>query len=171
MPSRHVARGRRRAPRRKLIWCTTNLALTGTSAGHVTNVDLLADLAVAGASRLGSTIMRTHVSLSNSSAVAAGNDFYFGLLVGRNNDLETDLVPAVHTLNVATQPELDWMFWKHYVAAPTFDAGGSNIIDLDVKSKRKLEELDQTYLACVGFGVAAGNVSLQLVARTLVALP
>ncbi len=173
MPTRRTgfARSNRRANRRKLVWATKNVSLTQTAAGNVTNTDLLTDLKVAGASILGATIMRTHLVLSVSTTVAAGNDFYFALIVGESSDLVSNAASTALTLDPLTSPELDWMWWEHPVAAPVFDQGGTNIITRDIKSKRKIQELNQTYILSLKGGVAAGNVTTQVVTRTLLALP
>ena len=159
----------RSGQRRKLVWATKDIFLSPTAAGQTANLDMLSDLRVAGASILGATVMRTHLQLSAFGTVTAGNNFYFGLRVGNNNEVQAFTADTTLMADPANQPELDWMWWEHAQAAPVYDQGGTNILIRDIKAKRKVQELDQTYLLCLYSGT--GFNSLQVSARTLVALP
>jgi hypothetical protein len=173
MPARHVSRApaRRSSNRRKLVWAVKNVTFTATAAGNVSNVDLLTDLKVAGASILGCTIMRTHLQISVTNTVAAGNDFTWGLIVGENANVVTNTADTALIPDPTNNPELDWMWWEHAVAAPVYDPGGTNILIRDVKAKRKLQELNQTYMWSLIGGAGAAALTGQLAVRTLIALP
>jgi hypothetical protein len=145
--------------------------VTTSAAGNVTNVDLLSPLKVAGSPVLGVTVMRTHLQLSMFSAVAAGDAYNFGLIVDQVDSLVTNVANAATLLDPVRVPEADWMWWEQAVAAPTYSDHGSNIIRRDVKSKRKVEELQQTYMLSVRIGTTGATPTLQVVARTLIALP
>ena len=154
--------GRRSGPRRKLVWATLNTAPTITANGHVV-LEMLGNLRVAGASVLGATVMRTH--LSCGLFWAATTEFYqVGLIVGRLEDVGTTV------LDPNTNPGEDWMFNQQvfaHASGATVDA--ASWAAFDVRSKRKMEELDQTYLLSLHF-TGAANKSPQLYARTLIAL-
>jgi len=66
--------------------------------------------------------------------------------------------------------ELDWMLWRHETAAPTYTPGGSNVIEYDIRAKRKMQELNQAYLLCL-LNSAGGSKTITIQARTLLALP
>ena len=158
--SRIVGRGQRR----KLIWGTTQVQTFNVPAntGHV--FDLLSVLEVAGASTLGITIMRTHVRMQINLG-ASGDFLQIGLLIGRDADVGL-AVPTPFN-----EPELDWMWDTVEFARASGAAIDSPFtVEYDVRSKRKMEELNQRYLLCVyNSAAAAHNVSYFV--RTLVALP
>jgi len=158
--------------RRKLVWASVNEVLNFTAVGNVSNVDMLSDLKVPGASILGATIMRTHVHLAVTSTVAAGNDFLWGLIVGQNANVVTNTPDTPLIPDGGDNPELDWMYLSHEVAAPTYSQNASNNhIILDNKAKRRIQELNQTYLLSLGVNSGGATMSFQLFARTLLALP
>jgi len=153
-----------RGQRRKLVWSVFDGLVGPVPAGEAQGVDLLTQLKVAGASRLGATVMRTHVRFQ--APFAASTDFYTaGLIVGRVTDV------AVPTLaDPGGQPELDWMWLERIFPefSPTLNAQVP--VRIDAHSRRKMEELDQTYIFSISNG-AAGSVTYPVYARTLIALP
>jgi hypothetical protein len=167
--STHRAHSRPVTQRRKLVWATSTQSALSVGAGLNRPVDLLANFELAGASTLGVTIMRTHIRGAYSATQTVGtqlSSWTIGLIIGRDSDLTT---PAV--VSPATEPELDWMYlsqqWNDTSAA-VYNA--SQPFVLDIRSKRKMEEMGQRYLFCLfNPGVAAADYSF--FARTLVALP
>src|SRR5882762_1484718 len=94
MPTtRHRGSRARVAPaqRRKLVWATFDNTIA-VPAGPPTNttVDLISQFELAGASKLGITIMRTHMVLQLPFSVALR--WEIGLSVVRNTDIGTNRV-------------------------------------------------------------------------------
>ena len=165
MPTRHrSATGQvRRQARRKLVWCETNQVVT-IAAAAFSNLNLLAQFSVAGASTLGITTMRTIVRIQVENWAAVGDDIQAGLLVGRLADV------GVAT-NLAATPELDWAYHTElFPSASGAAISVAQVFDWDVRAKRKVQELDQVYLLCMANGSAASK-TMQVFVRTLVALP
>ena len=167
-PRRTVVAGRRPiAPRRRgsLVWATFDQTVSLAAAVTKSNVNLLANLQVAGASTLGCTIMRVRGAIAVSSTVAVGDRLRVGVLVDRLSEVGT-AATSVDPSDLG----LDWMLWRHEVAAPTFNwNANNNIMEYDIRSKRRCDELDQTLLLCLQNDVgAAKTVVVQI--RTLVRL-
>jgi len=137
--------------------------VTIASTGHNT-INMLANLQVAGASTLGVTVMRTHVALGLLWGAVTDN-WDIGLIVGRLEDVGTA------QLDPNANPGEDWMLntqvFPHSSGA-TVDA--ASMYTIDNRSKRKVEELDQTYLIAIHNATAASH-AVQIYARTLVAMP
>ena len=150
--------------RRKLVWATRNIDFGPVAAGATTNVDLLADFRAAGAFVIGCTIMRTHLGMHVQST-ALTDSYEVGLVVGRLGDV------ATNRISVNADPEIDWMYvnrWWAPASGAAVDAGEFHEIDL--RAKRKLQELDQAYLFVFTNQTAAAHTP-HLFVRTLVALP
>jgi len=167
MPARHRPRAAgRRTQRRKLVWDTQDVALT-VAAGALGNVNLVAMFEAAGASNLGTTIMRTHLSIYAPFATAA-DTVTLGLVVGRKSELGPGLGPNP---SAAVDQAVDWMWLQRFHApfsGATADA--QREIVLDSRARRKLEEFDQEYHLQVSNGAAAQSV-YSIFCRTLLALP
>ncbi len=161
-PTRTLRGGRRR----KLVWATTNTSFS-LAAGANTTIDLLAGFEIAGASKLGVTVMRTHLRLNWTYGAAADN-VVVGLSVVRDSDIGTTRV------NPNSDPELDWMLWEA-IYADSMGAGATinTIVNLvfDVRSRRKVEELGQTYGLSLTNANAATAGNPRVSARVLLALP
>ena len=156
-----------RGQRRKLVWATQNEGFPAVAAGANKVIDLLTAFKAKGnVSVLGSTVMRVHGTVR--VAVSGGQEpWNMGILVGRTGD------PAANRPDptLTADEDLDWMFTqKHF---PTFSGGtvdGAMQWEVDIRSKRKLQELDQTLLLCLHSG-AVGSVTPLIFFRTLLALP
>jgi len=166
MPYRHVARNTARRPqRRKLIWVTSSVNSGAIAAGSNWSVDMVAGMRVAGASLLGTTVMRIHAQLEvNSGAATAGSFNWFGIKIA-------DQVEITTTLALSSSVYDDWMIYdqvfSHFTGA-TVDA--TVIRSIDLRSKRKMEEMSQT------LGLFVSNTSgvaqtYNWYSRTLLALP
>lgn len=143
--ARTFARGRRtRAPRRKFVWDRTN----GIIAGPATGVDLLAPFrSQPGATHLGATVMRVRGYIIPSEALTStAGAGIVGMRVDTWNEdpLEISNQPVL-------QPDADWMFWGPWNvgtrATPFMETSwnhAASIWAVDVKSNRKLEELNET---------------------------
>ncbi len=155
----------RRAPqRRKLVWSTFASSPTIPSSGNY-GADLIADLEVAGASKLGCTVMRTHllIQVTWGAVVQPGFD-WMGLKCADQNEISTPL-------NVPGNPDLDWalLTWL-----PSFATGATTNATtyerFDLKAKRRIEELGQTWGLFI-FNPTTVSQTLSIHARTLLALP
>jgi hypothetical protein len=69
------------------------------------------------------------------------------------------------------ETDLDWAYWNSYLATPTLNETGGNTLVIDLRSKRKIQELNQAYLFTWFNGLVAASTTFKLVARTLLALP
>jgi len=136
-------------------------------------VDLLTSLKVAGASVLGSTVMRSHLYLA-LNGVTAGDDIYTGVFVGVSDQVGTfTAATGAAVPNPLSMPTIDWMWWAHHFALPTYGGeAANNTIPYDIKSKRKLEELEQSVIFSVlDHSVTTQPVVANLNGRVLIALP
>ena len=153
-----------RGQRRKLDWATFDTTIP-VPAGPPTNstVDLLNQFELAGASKLGVTIMRTHLQLQLPYAVAGR--WEVGLSVVRVTDIGTTRV------NPNADNDLDWAlfncFYESYSGA-TIDARRD--VTIDLRAKRKCQEMGQTWGLSLWNSTAAAQ-TVSAFCRTLVALP
>jgi hypothetical protein len=163
-------------PRRKLVWATLDTGVNIAANNSFQNIDLLQALKVSGAGgfTLGSTVVRTHLALHITSTVATGDGLYLGEFVGTNDEVGSfTAATGTNVPNPSAQPEADWMMWEHRAAAPQYNYEASNNhVIWDIKSKRKLEELQQTLIfSILANGVGTLPLTGLLTARALVALP
>ena len=166
MPTRHLRSTRSvRSARRKLIWATTAQNVTIAAGAHTT-VDLLASIEVAGASTLGITVMRTHCEIYVSNWAGVNDEVVYGFIIARDTDIGAALGP-----NANADTELDWMLWS-----ALFPNGSGAAVDvattypIDLRSKRKMEEMGQRYALCMT-NISAASKTFTVICRTLVALP
>ena len=167
MPTRHFrAVGPARRPRRKLVWATQTVTSTSLTAGNVAATDLLQALEAAGSSKLGVTIMRTHLDLSiTMGAPTANAGFIVGLRIADPGEITTPVAPD-------STPEADWMLYRQFY--PTFSGATidtARVVQVDIKSRRKCEELNQSYAFFLKNAGGGTGGSFALTCRTLVALP
>ena len=156
----------RTTQRRKLVWATVDQSVT-IIAGAKTNVNLLAALSVAGSSLLGVTIMRTHVEIAPTTALTLGDGLRVGFLVARVADVGAGVTGSPDP----SDPELDWMLWRHEHVTPLGIApGGGDVLVYDIKAKRKMQELNQAYILSL-LNSAGGSKTLYIQGRILLALP
>lgn len=163
--------GRRPAStRRKLVWADSagSALVIGNSPG--TNLDLLGTYRTAGGSTQGITVIRTHLTC-NMLVATAGIGSNEGLTVGIIVD---DASATSVTLNT-TKPNLDWMLDKTFYATAQQSAivSGTNLFsgfEIDLRSKRKCQELQQTLWLCM-LSNTVNSMTVSFHARTLLALP
>ena len=164
MPVRHSgsARGVRRQ-RRKLVWATFDNSFNMGAGLSVKVIDLLNQFELAGASKLGVTIMRIHGMVQYPTAITQG--WELGIKVDRITDVGTQLP------NPNADNDLDWMLFDRPMATfsgATVDSFFNYKIDL--KSHRKCQEMGET-LVMSTWASAANAGTVQVFTRTLVALP
>jgi len=174
MPARHRSiRAGSRVPRRRLTWANYNhTGLVVGLSGHGLNIDLLADFVSAGGDINGVTIMRTHLRFWPATAVAAADVLYYGLMVMGSNQIQPSFVLGASAVNnPSDDPYLDWMISDVREARPTYGVSSTNEINLDLRSKRKMEDLQETLGLSVVAKTVGASLSVDVFARTLLALP
>jgi len=117
----------------------------------------------------------THYRMTQTSAGTAADRFYLGIVRGQNEDVGADIAGAPRPLNDFYE---DWAFWSCYTSAtlsgagPTWGVYANNVLDLDLRSRRKLPELQMTWnyvIQVAAFGVSPGTFRVS--GRCLIALP
>ena len=162
----------RKGQRRKLVWAETaqagTIGVIGGSPG-VDNVDLLAGYRTAGGSTQGITIMRTHISFSVflHSAAIASDGVALGLIID-------DTAQTTSTLNTGAAYK-DWMYLSNWYPASGNAGGPSGTgwlygFHIDLKAKRKSQELQQSYFMSAN-ALTANVTDVAFLVRTLIALP
>jgi len=162
------------ALRRKTTWATFSGSTTLDADGTYETVDLLLNFKTDGGTTQGITVARTHLRLAVTTAVAATDIFYLGLIRGQNSDVGVDVVGAP---DPQSDPYEDWMWWEERVASTMTGAGASffgpsNNQGYDVKSKRKVEQLQMNYNLVLKRAVtAADDLIIAYSGRILLMLP
>jgi len=171
MPNRQFARRTSGVAPRRTTWATHQSTETFAAANDLHTINLLDTYLTAGGTIAGITIARTVIHLGITSAtVTAGDRLSVGLLRGQNTDVGTNIASAP---SPSAQLFEDWAWLEQYDATtsgggPLYGKWGSNVISLDVRSKRKLPELQMTWNLALKSSVTA---TWQLFARTLIYLP
>lgn len=174
MRRRRGFRSGRGPGRRKLVWATYDQDSSIAANLNWINVDLLAEYkGLVGASTAGITIMRSHIAFWPTSAVTNGDGIYLGLKVDDLNQVTPAATSDAMVTNPFDDSFEDWMLVRKFNAHPSysFTAANNNIL-LDVKSKRKMEEVQQALI----FSVYSQDVNtlpftFDIHARILLALP
>ena len=157
-----TARPAVRRQRRKLVWATFDQTVA-MGANQVKIVDLLNQFELAGVSKLGCTVVRTHLRMLISTAAISAFEYAIGV-----NPITT---VGTQLPNPNGDNDLDWMIferrWPEWSGA-TVNANFEIMTDL--RSKRKIEEMGQTLTLNMWAPVINAG-SFPVFARTLVALP
>jgi hypothetical protein len=158
--------------RRRTTWARQVGTLSNASAATYVTSDLLAAFKTAGGTTFGCTVARIHLRLSYETTVAAGDNFALGVIKGQDTDVGATIAGAPQPL---THPYEDWLYWSNFVASSPgnfYFPGGANTIDIDIKAKRRLEDLDE-FLNIVAVSPVAASFPAQIVfsASTLLMLP
>lgn len=160
--------------RRKLVWAQRVVSAAFTANNSWQNIDLLQDYkALAGSSSVGVTIMRTHLLIVPTVAPTGSDIIGIGLHVDDLDQVTGAPTTNVMVANVRDNPGIDWAWNTEYIAdAAGFLTPAYGGIRLDVRSKRRLEEVQQAWLLNIlQASVAAPAVAYNIYARTLLALP
>jgi hypothetical protein len=162
-----VRQGGRRS-RRQLVWATRDIAATTLASGSTARFDLLNNLEVAGASVLGSTVMRVHGALIINWT---SSDTTLGANVGVLPSTTTEIQ------NVSSQTDLgeDWMYLticppalcQETTLVGTNLAGGFRF---DIRAKRRVQELNQRVFYVLQ-NPGSGTITHGARFRLLLALP
>jgi hypothetical protein len=179
MPVRHrrTRAGSSRGARRKLVWAQFSATVTYTAVNQYVSLDLLQTYkAAVGASSAGITIMRTHLTVSQTTAPTPGQSQWLGLRV---DDLAQVVnVPAAVAAtnpNPRDNPYVDWMLSDQVVYDNEGQPGRAQspfqgwVIDL--RAKRRMEEVQEAYLLTLVNDTGVAASSLHVFSRVLIALP
>ena len=160
--------------RRRTVWASVAGTHSVPAANGYDAIDLLAGYkALVGADTAGVTIARIHLRLIPTAGLTAiGNNFVHGIIVSDSNDLGTNVVGAPRP---AADTHLDWMLWDWMFN----DSQGSGLTELDsgqvridLKSKRKMHQLNQTLIHTVQVPASAVFPTvIQVTGRILLMLP
>ena len=156
--------GRRSGSRRKLVWATFDTSISLGVGPTFNNVDLLSNLRVAGSSVLGCTVIRVRgtVYVDNTGrAVTAA--LRWGMIV-------EDLENVGGVVNLADNFGRDWALWVSNRPVTAYGAAGQERQEVDLRAKRKVQELDQSFLFAATNTVGAAT-TIRPALRVLVALP
>jgi len=160
---------------RRTTWATVEETVTIAAANDYTTFDLLANFKADGGVQQAVTVVRTHLRDSIITAVNPGDNFAFGLIRGQSTDVGTNIAGApVPDLD----PYEDWLLWHWHWASNTIaggiysHTGSTNVLPVDLKAMRKLEELQMSYnLVIKQLAATAFPVTHQINGRVLLMLP
>jgi len=160
-----------RPARRRTTWARYGGFSTIGAASSVTLNVLSGYSALPGASLAGITIGRTLINLSITANPVAGDIFTWGLIRGQDTDAGSPTpvgapVPATHTYE-------DWAWWEQTTSdsvGPSYWSGVSNQRWVDVRSKRKLPELQMAWNLVLQ-AQTSGSLHISYAVSTLLLLP
>jgi hypothetical protein len=142
--------------------------------GNYVTYDLLADFKGVGGVQQGSTVVRNHIKLSVTSVPTAGDEFLWGILVGQNTDIGANIAGAPDPFHDHYE---DWMFWENCVATTPGGAGAcffcpqTNVKDWDIKSKRKLDGIQESLNLVIYRVSGSVTLTVNVANSTLLMLP
>jgi len=172
---RRTSRTFSRRPRRRFEWVDSQSNVAAQAVGNYSALDLLqAYDALPGASTVGATVVRIHARLWITSAVVVGDGISWSFIVAPNINATASLaIASARALTPINQPMADWMMYQKFNAHPQYDfhGGTSANLEMDIRSKRRLKELDDTLLMIVENVDASAAISYSWHVRTLLALP
>ena len=145
------------------VWTTVDqTVVTPGSSPSVSNVDLLSQMELAGASKVGLTVRRTLIDLV--LPFTAASSYEIGLIKARLTDIGTTRI------NPNGDTDLDWAFEDAFY--PTFSgatADNQRVVRIDSRSMRRVQEMGETW--ALSIWSSAFSQSVKVYARTLVLLP
>lgn len=161
---------------RRTTWATFDDAVSVATGGtHWQTNNMLTNYTGAGGPVAGITVLRTHIRITQTSAATAADRLYFGIVRGQNEDVGADTAGAVRPLN---DFYADWAFWAAYTtqastgAGPTWGEKASNVLQLDLRARRKLPELQMSWNYVLQQALATTSPATYRVSgRVLIALP
>jgi len=146
MPVRRRHPITRSVERRRTTWARQVGTLSNAAVGTYDTVDLLSSFKTAGGTTFGCTVARIHLRLACITNVTAADEFAVGIIKGQDTDVGVTIAGAPEPI---AHPYEDWLYWSVFFgsAATTGGAqlfyGGGNNIEIDIKAKRKLEDLQE----------------------------
>jgi hypothetical protein len=154
-----------------MVWATATSTVTGSATATPQSINLLTPLIASGASVLGITVIR---QLHVMQCLATGSPT--GLCSIDVGVIVADSAGGASVYDPAVSPELDWMYLsKFYVqnnSSPVGNILGNYTMPVDIRSKRKVDELGQGLIMVVTPTFAGATALATTVShRVLVALP
>jgi hypothetical protein len=117
--------------------------------------------------------MRTHLTVYPHS-LAANDSWWIGLSVGDLDDITGAVSVSPLIANPRDNPYVDWMLSRKFIADQdeSFSTPGYGGAILDVRSKRRMHQVQQAYtLTVMQDTVTTVAKAYDIFARTLIALP
>lgn len=175
MATRRFSTRRRTAPRRRTVWARERAVASFTSGApfNALAVDLLAGFqARYGADPLGCTLYRVRGIIACTSTSGTGIPLTVAMRVGQDRDASlTDTEQNPDT----NGQYLDWLMYEPFIAGTAAAAGQGTEVEarmIDVKARRKLQELDQTLILNAGsFSATVSTLNVFYNLSMLLALP
>jgi hypothetical protein len=161
--------------RRRTLWSTTlTLNSTVATGTQIAPVNLLTPLLVGGIGVIGGTVLRTHVNLNFSNLDTDTQPAVVWGLVVYDTTKVSATVPSL-----ISEPNLDWAMYE--LLTPGTSSG--NIVrpenaattgvwgrEYDVKSRRRLHEMEDGFFFCLDNN-GSQTLTYSLLLRCLIALP
>jgi hypothetical protein len=163
--------------KRRTEWARQVQAVSIAANTNFFTYDMLTDFKGVGGQQQQSTVVRNHVRLVVTSVTLPGEIFSWGILKGQNTDVGANIAGAPDPFHDHYE---DWMWWETCVAAGEGSTGQpacywppmTNVQDVDVKAKRRLEGLQESLnLVVYRQSVAASALTLTITSSTLLMLP
>jgi hypothetical protein len=140
------------------------------AANGFNNLDVWADLEVAGSSAVGLTVMRSLVTLQVSGMAAANTWFRAGLIITDKGNVGAG-APAV---NLADSHNLDFFWYQNFFAsgsATAWNVWPSDGRPFDIRARRRTADMGRTCVLALSNHNGAAVLPIQILVRQLVALP
>jgi len=165
-----MPRGSRRYSRKpRYAWESSTFDPASVTSGSTSTAGLLSNApadAIETLTAQGLTVVRIVGSLRvNSEDVALSVEWAAGISVIQNDAFNAGAVPSP-----LTSTAQKWMWWLSRVSPPVGAGGLSLQVDLDIKSKRKLDARDRLYFVIRNHD-AVQSLEFALSVRVLVRLP
>jgi len=154
--------------RRRTTWARASGSFTPSAPGYET-FDLLADYGTAGGSLAGATVVRTHLLLVDAAGGNPGDVLGVGVIRGQNTDVGLNIAGAPRPIEDEFE---DWAYWNSFyrsVQNVYWEHGTGTVFMLDLKSQRKIPELQMDYNLVLES--TAGTDLIDWTASTLLKLP
>jgi hypothetical protein len=144
--------------------------VTLAADGDYATIDLLGGFKTMGGVQQGVTVTRMHVILTVITASDPEDNFAWGVIRGQQSDQGVNIVGAPKP---STQPYEDWLMWELLTADTDghYWPGGGNVWRYDIKSRRKLEDLQMSLNIVFESLTAATPFTVTMQVRTLLLLP
>lgn len=170
--------------RRKLVWAriaTSSNALTAAAEGDC--FDLLqqfrANMGIGAGfgGPPGLTVARVRLSIFSASLTAGAIPLFTGIRVMNLVDFVEASAGGVEGLEVSPGRDInaDWMHWAasypNHGSDPTTGVPNALTYDFDIRAMRKVEEIGQTLVLCIGKETSVAGATLVWSCSTLLMLP
>jgi len=159
--------------RRRTTWATVNSTFSIAAANDYVIDDLLASYdSASGSVMVGITVLRSHLLVTAQTQSNATSNFTLGIIRGQMTDVGSNIAGAP-----APNSDLyeDWALWSRYFTDfnGNFNPlGTANTVHIDLKAKRRLEELDQRWnMVIQSASWASFPAVFQVTGRVLIGLP